>query len=219
LFLIHFLKKKFKMNFMSKDQIMRKKPKQARSQKRVDQILDAAAQLFVEVGYETVTTNAIAARAEVPIGSLYQFFPNKEAVIDALTARYAEGTREVLSFDTTLSVTQNIEAFIDRFAYFSASHVGFEHLVMAAGKTTALHEEIVGGVEAVLQHYFPNINRVEINYSARVMVGIVKGVMALTAPPDNLPPPYLLEEVKATLKAYIRSVLLREGQPLPADLA
>lgn len=206
------------MHAMSEEQILRKKPKQARSQKRVDQILDAAAQLFAEVGYETATTNAIAARAEVPIGSLYQFFPNKEAVIDALTIRYAEGTRDVLTFDTSLNVTQNIEAFVDRFAHFSLSHVGFDHVFMAAGKTSALHEEIVGRVEAVLRHYFPILDGVETNQSARVMVGIVKGLMPLTAPPDNLPPHYLLQEVKATLKAYLRSVLQRQGHPLPPDL-
>jgi AcrR family transcriptional regulator len=205
------------MPVMNDEKVMRKQPKQKRSQQRVDQILDAAAQLFAEVGYESASTNAIAARAEVAIGSLYQFFPNKESLVDALVARYAEGTKEVLSFDASLTATENIDAFIDRFALFSTSHVGFGHLFMSAGKTTVLHEEIVGRVEAVLRHYFPNMD--DANRSARVMVGIVKGLMPLTAPPDNLSPHYLLEEVKATLKAYLRSVLIRQGQPLSPDLA
>ena len=53
---------------------MRRKPKQARSKERVKRIMDVAEQMFIEEGYEITTTNAIAIRAEVPIGTLYQFF-------------------------------------------------------------------------------------------------------------------------------------------------
>ena len=55
---------------------MRRQPKQARSQERVHHILDVAEQLFIELGYEQTTTRAIATRAGVPVGSLYQFFPD-----------------------------------------------------------------------------------------------------------------------------------------------
>jgi AcrR family transcriptional regulator len=64
--------------------ISRKTPKQARAQVTVDAILTATAELLVELGYERTTTNAIARRAGVSIGSLYQYFPNKEALFTAL---------------------------------------------------------------------------------------------------------------------------------------
>ena len=64
--------------------ISRKTPKQARAQATVEAILTATAELLVELGYERTTTNAIARRAGVSIGSLYQYFPNKEAVFTAL---------------------------------------------------------------------------------------------------------------------------------------
>ena len=67
---------------------MRRKPRQARSQARVDRILTAAETLFLEQGYEATTTNEIAARAEVAIGSLYQFFSGKSAIVQALAERY-----------------------------------------------------------------------------------------------------------------------------------
>jgi AcrR family transcriptional regulator len=67
---------------------MRRKPQQTRSQERVDRILEVAEQLFIEIGYEQTTTRAIATRAEVPVGSLYQFFPDKEAILKALGDRY-----------------------------------------------------------------------------------------------------------------------------------
>lgn len=67
---------------------MRRQPKQARSRERVNRILDVAEEMFIAEGCNTVTTNAIAAKAEIPIGSLYQFFPDKAAILQALAARY-----------------------------------------------------------------------------------------------------------------------------------
>ncbi len=69
---------------------MRRQPQQARSQERVQQILDVAEQLFVEIGYESATTRAIAAQADVSVGSIYQFFPDKEAILKALAIRYLQ---------------------------------------------------------------------------------------------------------------------------------
>ena len=62
----------------------RKTPQQRRSQETVEAILDAAAQLFSESGFDSVSTNAVAARAGVSIGSFYQYFPNKLALLEAL---------------------------------------------------------------------------------------------------------------------------------------
>lgn len=71
----------------------RKLPKQARSGATVEAILEAAAQIFERHGYAAGTTNRIAARAGVSIGSLYQYFPNKDAILLALVHRHlAEGT-------------------------------------------------------------------------------------------------------------------------------
>jgi len=67
---------------------MRRKPVQARSQERVQRILDVAEDLFATRRYAATTTKEIAAQAQVPIGSLYQFFPNKAAIVQALFVRY-----------------------------------------------------------------------------------------------------------------------------------
>lgn len=71
----------------------RKMPTQARSRATVDAIMQAATYILTKVGWEGLTTNAIAERAGVNIGSLYQFFPNKEAVIAELQRRHAAATR------------------------------------------------------------------------------------------------------------------------------
>lgn len=68
----------------------RKKPLQRRAQETVEAILEAAAQVFGEAGYDEGTTNRIAERAGVSIGSLYQYFPNKNALLVALVEREVE---------------------------------------------------------------------------------------------------------------------------------
>ena len=60
-----------------------------RGERRVASLLDAAGHVFGELGYHAATTNAIAAEAKVSPATLYQFFPDKEAIADALVARYA----------------------------------------------------------------------------------------------------------------------------------
>src|SRR5438045_3297035 len=69
------------------------KRRQARGQQRIQLLLDVAEQLFAEFGFEATTTNAIAARAGMSPGSLYQFFPNKDAIAEALADRFVERLR------------------------------------------------------------------------------------------------------------------------------
>lgn len=70
-------------------------PKRQRGRERVAAILDAAAQLFIEQG-QAVTMTEIAARSGTAIGSLYRFFPTREALADVLLQRYAEHMRQAL---------------------------------------------------------------------------------------------------------------------------
>ena len=61
---------------------------QARAKERIERVLDAAEMVFVDLGYEAATTNQIAARADTSIGSIYEFFGNKDMVARALAERY-----------------------------------------------------------------------------------------------------------------------------------
>ncbi|MEV6588624.1 TetR/AcrR family transcriptional regulator [Streptomyces acidicola] len=66
---------------------LRRAPVQRRSAERLTRILDACAELLDEVGYDALSTRAVALRAGVPIGSVYRFFGNKRAMADALAER------------------------------------------------------------------------------------------------------------------------------------
>jgi len=66
---------------------MRKQPVQQRSKALVTALLDATARLLVTIGYIAITTNKVAEKAGVGIGSLYEYFPNKESLVAALIER------------------------------------------------------------------------------------------------------------------------------------
>ncbi|MFF0891077.1 TetR family transcriptional regulator [Streptomyces sp. NPDC003456] len=69
---------------------LRRAPVQRRSAERLTRILDACADLLDEVGYDALSTRAVAQRAGVPIGSVYRFFGNKRQMADALAQRNLE---------------------------------------------------------------------------------------------------------------------------------
>jgi AcrR family transcriptional regulator len=79
---------------------MRKAPKQARSRATVEFIIQAAARVLGRQGWARFTTNEVASAAGVSVGSLYQYFPNKHALIDAIIKRH---------FDEVLAVLRAVE--------------------------------------------------------------------------------------------------------------
>ena len=90
--------------------IPRKLPKQARSRFTVEAILAATTHILVEEGYEKANTNRIAERAGISIGSLYQYFPNKESLLTALMNQHAQEMAELVEtkldrlFDSPLEI-------------------------------------------------------------------------------------------------------------------
>ena len=71
-------------------------PQQERSRRRVEAILDAAAAEFAERGFARATTASVAARAGVPIGSLYQWFTDKEALLHGVAERHLDDASTAL---------------------------------------------------------------------------------------------------------------------------
>lgn len=68
----------------------RKRPRQVRAQATFRAIVDACAQVLAQGGYEALTTNAISERAGVSIGTLYEYFPNRDSIVAALAAAACE---------------------------------------------------------------------------------------------------------------------------------
>lgn len=74
----------------------RKSPVQARSAASVDAILQATIQVLLQVGKERLTTTRVAARAGVSVGTLYQYFPNKSALLQAALKRHLAAVTEAV---------------------------------------------------------------------------------------------------------------------------
>jgi AcrR family transcriptional regulator len=81
---------------------LRRAPQQERSRARVRRLLEAADRILATEGFGALTVRRLAEAADVPVGTIYQFFPDKDAVVDALARRY------IAEFDTM------IEALVER---------------------------------------------------------------------------------------------------------
>ena len=88
----------------------RKSPSQQRSQLTVAALLKATAHILVKEGYESASTNRIAAAAGVSIGSLYQYFPSKEALVAAVVDRHMQEMLELLRAAVDRVREQPVEA-------------------------------------------------------------------------------------------------------------
>jgi AcrR family transcriptional regulator len=98
----------------------RKSPVQARSAASVDAILEATIQVLLNSGKERLTTTRVASRAGVSVGTLYQYFPNKSALLQAALRRHMDEVTDAIELvckeqkDRTLRqmVTALITAFL-----------------------------------------------------------------------------------------------------------
>lgn len=94
----------------------RKLPRQERSKATVDALLQAATYILIRSGWEHFTTNAVAERAGVNIASLYQYFPNKEAIVAELQRRHVEEARVRLLARLSAPIERrSLRATIERF--------------------------------------------------------------------------------------------------------
>jgi len=111
---------------------LRRVPVQGRSVARVQRMLDACAGIVDEVGYEGLTTTLLAERAGVAIGSIYQFFPDKRAVVQALTQRnleaYLRRLAERFAAAELSGWWEGVDAAIDEYIHMHRTVPGFRTL-------------------------------------------------------------------------------------------
>ncbi|MFC8534079.1 TetR family transcriptional regulator [Streptomyces sp. NPDC057249] len=108
---------------------LRRAPVQQRSAERLTRILDACAGLLDEIGYEQLSTRAVAQRAGVPIGSVYRFFSNKRSLADALARRnldsYAERITARLTAVESADWRGAIDTVLDEYLAMKRTVPGF----------------------------------------------------------------------------------------------
>jgi AcrR family transcriptional regulator len=156
----------------------------------------------------------------VSVGSLYQFFPNKDAVKEALINRYLDEMRQdKFELDTRQPISVIVRQMASSTFAFSQKHAGFQNLFLSQFAAARLHEQIMTGVDHMLMAVFPELSRNGRYQCAFMGVAIVKGVMAMAADAPDISEDDLLDEIVRAQLAYLRAVLLLEGIPVPRDIA
>lgn len=112
--------------------MLRNEPVQARSTARLASLLDAAAAVIDEIGYERLTTAMVAERAGASIGTVYRYFPDRIVVLQSLSSRalasFVEGTRAVVLDEGHETWWDSIAACIDKMTHAFRSTPGFRSL-------------------------------------------------------------------------------------------
>lgn len=196
----------------------RPRRRQARGERRIAQLLEAAASVFCTTGYTAASTNAIAREAGVSPGTLYQFFPNKEAIAIELGDRLMHQMRETYGealapVDAATPLEEAVGAAVDRFIDFNCRHPVFFALMHGpdipgriAEEHDALHATLVTRVETLISSFLPDTPAADISRVAHVCLGIYKAGLEL-----------VLGHEGAEREAYVRelkNVLLRYLEPL-----
>ncbi|MGG6294093.1 TetR/AcrR family transcriptional regulator [Leptolyngbya sp. AN02str] len=195
-----------------------RKPQQTRSQKRVNHILDVAEQLFIDQGYDQTTTRAIAAQAQVPIGSLYQFFPDKNAIVRAIAQRYfAQQYQLFVTLHRQLStapIAVYVEQVVDAFDQFTTDHPGYQAILeqvidfMTVADASQL-DEFDQQILAELTHFLAQRNATLPNHKCEIIaltiLKTVNELLWLSLTRDEEFRQALVDETKRLITSYLQS--------------
>ena len=187
-------------------------PKRQRGHLRVAAILEAGIAVFSEKGYDAATMTEIAARSETAIGSLYRFFPSKEALADALLLRYAEhvtGKLEALAQRASSMAQDELADELVDFMLSLDSQRGFTAALLDARggsdvRRTKFRQATREGLGQVLRAATPVLSKAKAKTVAAVLLHVLKGLHAIEA--DKPAARRLLQaEIRLLVRVYLES--------------
>jgi AcrR family transcriptional regulator len=191
-------------------QTPRRVPRQPRGRRRVSQLLDAAAGVIGSVGYDAATMSAIAVRAGAPIGSLYQFFPNKEAITQALRTEYGKHYEAKLKALEAEARGLRLEGVVARLVHltveFVESHPAFLALLDAPGNTrspASLRRRLRARLEGCFQAVAPPVPQGKPELVAAVVLQLLKGMSHLFAEAPARQRRQLVREYQFLMHGYL----------------
>jgi len=187
----------------------------ARGEKRIVEILEAAAAVFAETGYEQATTNAIAAKAGISPGSLYQFFSNKDEIARRLAQNYEADVRgmwaEVFTEDAAkLPLAELLDRIIGPILDFKLKRQGFAAFFEGSQNDPRIGRgrhgtpwRVIERMRRLLALRRPDLPESELALSALVAVRTFKALlpMAIDAKPARRAA--VVAEIKRALLGYL----------------
>jgi len=198
----------------SQHKSMRKAPRQQRSRATVDVIVEAAARVLGRRGWARFTTNEIAAVAGVSVGSLYQYFPNKLAIAEAIRQRHLDEVLRVLSAadeqSETLALEQRVGRFIDGVIAAHSIDQALHHVLVdevplgARSSYVAFEAEYQRRYRGLLAAADERSDDDGAVMAARMLSSAVEGVVHSAAGRNELGSAALRTELVRLILAYLR---------------
>jgi AcrR family transcriptional regulator len=196
---------------MPSENTKRRKPQQQRGEQRMAAMLDAAAAVFAESGFDAATMTAIAERSGSSIGALYQYFPNKLTLARALREQYGEEMAQRWSGVIAEAANLSIAALADRvfdlmIGFFDERPAYFALLNATLGyqRSADARQRLRAQFGAALREKKPEMEEAEALRTANVALQIVKGLNPLYAQASATERRELVAEFKLALQAYLK---------------
>jgi AcrR family transcriptional regulator len=195
-------------------EVLRQKPKQRRALDTVDTILEATAQIVAQDGADGVSTNAIADRAGFGVGTLYQYFKNKEALLLGLMQRELEKVRvevaALVARGRSLSAEEGIRELVRILihALGSRPHVRRAMILYLAGridlrKFQALTEQFAGMIQNAMRWRddVPMPSPLRFRLLTRAVIGAIRATVL--AEPDRVLSQEFEDEIVSLITSYL----------------
>ncbi len=211
---------------MGENQERRQAHRQKRGVLRVEEILSTAGALFAELGYDRVTTHMIATRVGISAGSLYQFFPNKEAIAQAFAADATEQLHQVynavLSPEViTLPFQDFVDGFIDRLVAFNRNYPGYLALELGSTISSPLasvladfHQSLLARQDAILAAYWLHSTSEQRRLPLLVSYRLFLALLPLALQSDGEQHSAIVHEMKDVLYRYLEPIVSGQRAPL-----
>ena len=193
----------------------RRLPSQARSRERVQRLLDTADELIGTDGLSALTVPVLAARARVPVGTIYQFFPDKSALVDAIAERYMQESLEVMSelVDKIAELRWDaaLDAVIEQFTSAYRAHPTFREIWFNGHLSSSARERDRRNNDDLANLLYEALNRRpefrharRLKLAARTVVEMADGLLryAFTLSPDG--DSSVITELKRAVSSYLR---------------
>jgi AcrR family transcriptional regulator len=199
---------------------VRVKPQQERATRRLANFLDAAAEIFADIGYETATMTAIAERSGSGIGTLYHYFPDKQSLAVALLNQYAEKIeaywKPLMEQAETLPHSAFAETFLERITEFLRERPAYLKLLAAPirlSRDPAARRALRVAIANAFRAKNPSLNNEKAMLAANITLQMVKGMTTLYAEAGPGEKPLIITEYKKALTLYLGSVLSEDERP------
>ena len=198
--------------------VKRRTPQQERASRRVTALLETAATVFAEVGYEAATMTAIAERSGASIGCMYQYFPDKAALANALHSQHGEEIGQhwapLIQSAKELTIPQFVDSLIERMVEFVKARPAYLPLLAAPIKLTrnpVARQKLRDQFAEAFIKKNPALSKEKALLAANVVLQILKGMVTLYAEASTKGRTDVIAEFKQVLLSYLDKLLRPEA--------